>query len=244
VATHRYSKTKYIASFVGIAPVNNPAISVAVILDSPEGNHYGNVNAAPVFREVAQEVLEYLGVPHDTNVTAQTDLAKAKSQPEEDEAPPEHIGDLDALFAEVNNLPADDPLRGNGNGQQPVPSAANELASGAEQAAAAPPPPPAIAKPVIPVHPPEPKIETPSFDATVAAAAREPRVAGHGIVVDAGNRVGVPSFLGEPLRVAVESAATSGLALQIVGSGIAREQVPAPGSMVPRGTEIVVRFTR
>ena len=55
VLTHRYSKTKYIASFVGIAPVNNPAISVAVIIDSPEGNHYGNVNAAPVFREVAQE---------------------------------------------------------------------------------------------------------------------------------------------------------------------------------------------
>jgi cell division protein FtsI (penicillin-binding protein 3) len=245
VATHRYSKTKYIASFVGIAPVNNPAISVAVILDSPEGNHYGNVNAAPVFREVAQEVLEYLGVPHDTNVTSQTDLAKAQTKPEEDEAPPEHVGDLDALFAEVNNLPADDPLRGNGNGQQPVPSAANELPSAAEQAATAPPPPPPPKPaPAIPVHAPEPKIETPSFDATVAAAAHEPHVSGHGVVVDAGNRVGVPSFLGEPLRVAVESAATSGLALQIVGSGIAREQVPAPGSMVPRGTEIVVRFTR
>ena len=76
VLTHRYSKTKYIASFVGIAPVNNPAISVAVIIDSPQGNHYGNVNAAPVFREVAQDVLEYLGVPHDTNLTTQTDLAK------------------------------------------------------------------------------------------------------------------------------------------------------------------------
>ncbi len=51
--------------------------------------------------------------------------------------------------------------------------------------------------------------------------------------MDAGRRIGVPSFLGEPLRVAVETAATAGLALQIVGSGIAREQVPAPGSMVP-----------
>ena len=59
-----------------------------------------------------------------------------------------------------------------------------------------------------------------------------------------GLRVGVPSFLGEPLRVAVESATSAGLALQIVGSGIAREQVPAPGIMVPPGTEIVVRFTR
>jgi cell division protein FtsI (penicillin-binding protein 3) len=240
VLTHRYSKTKYVASFVGIAPVNNPAISVAVIIDSPEGNHFGNLNAAPVFREVAQEVLEYLGVPHDTNLTAPADLAKAQPAPELDEAPTDHTGDLDALFAEVNNLPADDPLRGNGNGQQPVPSAANELASAGEPVA---PPLPALPAPSIPVHAPPPGKEPPSFEATVAAA-QEPHMVGHGIVVNPGNRVGVPSFLGEPLRVAVETAGTAGLALQIVGSGIAREQVPAPGSMVPPGTEIVVRFTR
>jgi cell division protein FtsI (penicillin-binding protein 3) len=246
ILTHRYSKTKYIASFVGIAPLNNPAISVAVIIDSPEGNHYGNVNAAPVFREVAQEVLEYLGVPHDTNLTPQTDLAQGQPQPELDEAPPEPTGNLDALFAEVNNLPPDDPLRSNGNGQQPVPSVANELTPGGDQQVAAAPPPRALTEltilpaPVIPVHPVETKEETPAFE----EAAHEPHVGGHGVVVNAANRVGVPSFLGEPLREAVESAGTAGLALQIVGSGIAREQVPAPGSMVPPGTEIVVRFTR
>ena len=163
VLTHRYSKTKYIASFVGIAPLNNPAITVAVIIDSPEGNHYGNVNAAPVFREVAQEVLEYLGVPHDTNLTPQTDLAKGPPQPQVDEAPSESTGNLDALFAEVNNLPQDDPLRSNGNGQQPVPSAANELASGGEQqVAAAPPPRVALPAPVIPMPPVETREETPA----------------------------------------------------------------------------------
>jgi cell division protein FtsI (penicillin-binding protein 3) len=249
VLTHRYSKTKYIASFVGIAPLNNPAISVAVIIDSPQGSHYGNVNAAPVFREVAQEVLEYLGVPHDTNLTPQTDLAKAQSEPEIEEAPQEPAGDLAALFAEVNNLPADDPLRGTLNSQQPVPSAANELASGPEQPQAPPAPPPAAsapashASPAIPVHAPEAKPEPPPLE-EAAVAAPEPHVSGHGVVVSAANRVGVPSFLGEPLRVAVETAGTAGLALQIVGSGIAREQVPAPGSMVPPGTEIVVRFSR
>jgi cell division protein FtsI (penicillin-binding protein 3) len=244
VLTHRYSKTKYIASFVGIAPLNNPAISVAVIIDSPQGNHYGNVNAAPVFREVAQEVLEYLGVPHDTNLTPQTDLAKAQSEPELEEAPPEPTGDLNALFAEVNNLPADDPLRGTVNGQQPVPSAANELASGPEPAQAAPTPSPTLQQPpVIPVQAAAAKKETPPAE-EAAVPAPEPHVPGHGIVVNAANRVGVPSFLGEPLRVAVETAGTAGLALQIVGSGIAREQVPAPGSMVPPGTEIVVRFSR
>ena len=244
VLTHRYSKTKYIASFVGIAPLNNPAISVAVVIDSPQGNHYGNINAAPVFREVAQEVLEYLGVPHDTDLTPQNDLAKAQSEPEMEEAPPEPTGDLDALFAEVNHLPADDPLRGTGSGQQPVPSAASELASGPEQPQAEPAPSPALKQPtVIPVHAPEPKKETPPAEEE-AVAAPEPHVSAHGIVVSAANRIGVPSFLGEPLRVAVETAGTAGLALQIVGSGIAREQVPAPGSMVPPGTEIVVRFSR
>ena len=201
VATHRYSKTKYIASFVGIAPVNNPAISVAVIIDSPEGNHYGNVNAAPVFREVAQEVLEYLGVPHDTNVTAQTDLAKAHKARRDGEAPTEHIGDLDALFAEVNNLPADDPLRGSGNGQQPVPSAANELPPGAEQeaqrmraSATSYIAPSRCIAAAIPVHPAEPKEETPSFDAAVAA--REPPLPVIGVVVNAGAGSGSHLFWG------------------------------------------------
>ena len=49
----------------------------------------------------------------------------------DEDAPSEHTGDLDALFAEVNNLPPDDPLRNQSNGQQAVPDAANELASAA-----------------------------------------------------------------------------------------------------------------
>ena len=244
--THLYSKTMHIASFVGIAPVNNPVISIAVIIDNPQKgpSYYGTAVSAPVFAEVAQNVLEYLGVPHDTPLVTQPELAKRHADPEMDEdAPSENTGDLNALFAEVNNLPADDPLRGTGNGQQPVPSAANEVASGPEQPQAAPRPLPALQPPVIPVHVPEAKKETPP-DEEAAVAAPEPHVSSHGIVVSAANRVGVPSFLGEPLRVAVETAGTAGLALQIVGSGIAREQVPAPGSMVPPGTEIVVRFSR
>ncbi len=221
VLTHRYSKTKYVASFVGIAPVNNPAISIAVVLDSPEGNHHGNVAAAPVFREIAQEVLEYLGVPHDTSLETPKDLANAQSEPAVEEAPQEHTGDLDALFSEVNNLPEDDPLR------QPPVVAASEPMPAKEQSPVQPPPAVVAHAPVL--APPVEEKKDPS--------------PGHGVVVSA-NRVGVPSFLGEPLRVAIESAGTAGLSLQIVGSGIAREQVPAPGSQVPPGTEVVVRFSR
>jgi cell division protein FtsI (penicillin-binding protein 3) len=175
----------------------------------------------------------------------------------EEALPSDEPEDLEKLFAEVNNLPADDPLRGTGNGQQALPSAANEIPSSTEPAqrgplvAALPP----LLKPVHTAEPaleakldakPEAKTEGHSQNAmdALVAASPEPHPSGHGVVVDAGNRIGVPSFVGQPLRVAVESAATVGLALQIVGSGIAREQVPAPGSLVPRGSEIVVRFTR
>ena len=70
-ATHLYSKTMHIASFAGIAPVNNPVIAVAVVMDNPKaGSYYGTAVSAPVFAEVAQQVLEYLNVPHDIEVRA------------------------------------------------------------------------------------------------------------------------------------------------------------------------------
>ena len=68
--THLYSKTMHIASFAGIAPVNNPVIAVAIVIDTPRKgpSYYGTAVSAPVFAEVAQQVLEYLGVPHDEEV--------------------------------------------------------------------------------------------------------------------------------------------------------------------------------
>jgi cell division protein FtsI (penicillin-binding protein 3) len=65
-----------------------------------------------------------------------------------------------------------------------------------------------------------------------------------GIVVQEGRLVAVPAFGGEALRAAVEQAGALGLRVQPVGSGLAREQVPAAGTMVPAGTEVVVRFAR
>ncbi len=64
-ATGTYSRSRYVASFVGIAPLNNPAISLIVVLDSPVGLHQGGEVAAPVFSRIAQQVLTYLDVPHD-----------------------------------------------------------------------------------------------------------------------------------------------------------------------------------
>ncbi len=53
-----------IASFVGFGPVNNPQVAILVILNNPQTEvRYGGVLAAPVFQSVAEQILEYLGVP-------------------------------------------------------------------------------------------------------------------------------------------------------------------------------------
>jgi len=61
---------KYVASFVGFAPVSNPRIIVAVMIDEPSaGKHYGGQVAAPVFAAVTANALRSLDVPPDSNVT-------------------------------------------------------------------------------------------------------------------------------------------------------------------------------
>jgi cell division protein FtsI (penicillin-binding protein 3) len=64
-ATGRYSRTQLIASFMGFAPISNPAVTILVSLDSPAGQHEGGQVAAPVFKRVAEQVLPYLDVPRD-----------------------------------------------------------------------------------------------------------------------------------------------------------------------------------
>jgi cell division protein FtsI (penicillin-binding protein 3) len=58
-----YAKGKYIASFIGFAPAEDPAVTIAVIVDEPQENHYGGVVAGKAFRKIAQETLNYLNVP-------------------------------------------------------------------------------------------------------------------------------------------------------------------------------------
>ncbi|MGA2421801.1 MAG: penicillin-binding transpeptidase domain-containing protein [Candidatus Acidiferrum sp.] len=68
--TGRYSRTDLIASFTGFAPINDPAVTILVSLDSPVGPHEGGMVAAPVFKRVAEQVLAYLDVPRDVPVSA------------------------------------------------------------------------------------------------------------------------------------------------------------------------------
>ena len=58
-----YSKTDFIASFIGYAPAKNPRLLVAVMVDTPRGDIYGGTVAAPAFERIMEFALPYLKIP-------------------------------------------------------------------------------------------------------------------------------------------------------------------------------------
>jgi cell division protein FtsI (penicillin-binding protein 3) len=72
--TGTYSPTKYVASFVGFAPVNNPAVVIIVVIDEPGGAYHGGDVAAPVFRQIAEQILPDMGVIPDTDFKNSNEL--------------------------------------------------------------------------------------------------------------------------------------------------------------------------
>ena len=60
-----YSSSKYVASFVGFAPATRPRLVVLVTVDEPQGAIWGGVVAAPAFKAIAQQTLQYLSAPPD-----------------------------------------------------------------------------------------------------------------------------------------------------------------------------------
>ncbi len=251
VATHTYSHTKLVASFAGFAPVSNPAIAVTVVIDNPTvgASKYGGAVSAPVFAQVAQQVLEYLGVPHDRPLTPQKRTNIASDKEVHDDSPSENMGDLEAMFADVNNLPADDPLRAGATqdaAQSPAPATTSAAANSSVKSSV---------MQLLPKKVADAFRANGGSDATAPEAASASLVApkilpeaqsrGNGtVVVDSVRRVAVPSFEGAALRTVVEEAGRAGLRVQPLGSGLARQQVPVAGTMVPEGTQVAVRFSR
>jgi cell division protein FtsI (penicillin-binding protein 3) len=65
-AIRTYSTNRYLGSFAGIAPIDNPRLAIIVMIDEPGGDkHYGGDVAAPAWAKIASESLRYLGVPGD-----------------------------------------------------------------------------------------------------------------------------------------------------------------------------------
>ena len=179
--TGHYFAHKLIASFVGFAPINTPAITILVQLDSPVGPHDGGEVAAPVFQRIAQQVLPYLNVPRDVPLLDDLQRASRKSATNQD-------------LAEVSDF---DPA-------QADPGVASEDSVPPVAPGAAPP--------------------------TVELAE--------------GEGIPAPQFRGKTVREVTEECIQLGLNPVLVGTGIASDQSPEAGVMIPRGSRITVQFAR
>lgn len=186
--TGTYSRTHYVASFVGIVPINNPAISLIVVLDSPVGLHQGGEVAAPVFSRIAQHVLTYLDVPHDVPFEP-LELARGKPAAAGEETL--DLGDL----------------------------ASSQVEAVAEEKA---PQTATLAAASFPV--------APGIAGTVGWSTQQ--------------GVEVPSFIGKSVREVTEECLRLGLNPILVGNGVAAEQSPPPGSLLPPASRLTVRFSR
>jgi cell division protein FtsI (penicillin-binding protein 3) len=77
---HGYASKKYRGVFVGVAPIDQPRIVVAVMIDEPSsGKYFGGDVAAPVFSETVQQTLKLLGIAPDMSVKPQI-VAQAEEE--------------------------------------------------------------------------------------------------------------------------------------------------------------------
>jgi cell division protein FtsI (penicillin-binding protein 3) len=91
--THAYSATKFIGSFVGFAPVSKPAVVIIVVIDEPLGSYHGGEIAAPVFREIAEQILPELNVTPDTEIKSISPMIAQASKPSPQQVKEDQIQD-------------------------------------------------------------------------------------------------------------------------------------------------------
>ena len=188
--TGRYSPNQYVASFVGFAPVNEPAVTILVVLDSPEGAHHGGEVGGPVFKRVAEQVLAYLDVPHDVPVESDSEFAKKNKSSAE---PDDSVVQNDLRVADRKT-------------QQEQATFQNVVSKSSASRA-----------------------NTGTTDAPTTVISEE-------------DSVDVPDLTGKTVRGVTESCSRLGLIPELIGSGVAVEQTPDPGTRVQRGSSVTVRF--
>ncbi|KVL46719.1 cell division protein [Burkholderia territorii] len=100
-----YAKGKYRALFAGMAPMSNPRLIVAVMIDEPRGKgYYGGTVAGPVFSSVTSGSLQLLGVPPDAPVEA-TPNAPVKAAPQKTAATPQTAAQPKTAAAQKTSPP-------------------------------------------------------------------------------------------------------------------------------------------
>jgi cell division protein FtsI (penicillin-binding protein 3) len=197
------------------------------MLDSPRGAHHGGDVAAPVFGRVAQQILAYMNVPHDADVkNSQRLWIRANAKPEDmSEGSPDNLSEqADWAGEDVAATETAVPLPVAAS----LPTAKETARAKLIAASFTPAPQPKM------VAPPPPALKP--IESTVAARGT--------VILDAEGARSAPSLLGKTVRSAVIAAQDAGVELDVIGSGVAREQSPAPGEPLGPGARITVRFSR
>lgn len=230
-ASGRYSHSKHIASFAGFAPVNDPAVTVLVVLDSPAGGYPrdgGGETAAPVFARIAQQVLAYMNVPHDVELQDPKRMWLRAHTKEDDiaEGAPDYIASAQENV-DAPAVPSSPQVQA-----PPVPAVVPQNTNLRTVAATS-----KTVKTAVPfIGPTQPA-------ATLQKTAFESNNQQHGtVVLDVAGGVLVPDFHGKSLRVALEEAESAGLELEVSGSGVGQDQSPSAGSRIPPGGHVSVHF--
>ena len=202
-STGRYSRTQLIASFTGFAPINNPAITILVSLDSPIGPHEGGMVAAPVFKRIAEQVLPYLDISRDVPLNQQLLQASYKKKAQTNAETLEDFTptDFSMLPESAAKQVAEEKL------EIANQSSANFLNSGVGRKQPSSPPP-----------------------LTLPVSSEDD------------GEIDVPDFSGKTMRDVTEICLRLGLDPVPVGSNLALQQMPAPGSKVKHGVRITVQF--
>lgn len=96
----RVNSAKYISSFIGFAPADDPKITIAVVMDEPKvGGRNGGQVSAPVFQEIADQILPVLEVPRDLELVAKHEVDEDLPETVADGETPDSPGD--SVMAEI-----------------------------------------------------------------------------------------------------------------------------------------------
>ena len=75
-----YVSDKFVASFIGFFPADDPQVCISIVMDEPKEGYYGGQVCGPVFRDVAERCASYLNIPPDNNLQQQNPLQVATTR--------------------------------------------------------------------------------------------------------------------------------------------------------------------
>jgi len=233
--THHYTHN-YNASFLGFAPVTNPALVVLVTVHRTAGeNGQGADAAAPVFKAIMTEALRMLDTPKDIP----EEMVAARKAPAK-EKPGEFADDVAIAGLGEKSIMDEDPTVKQLLAEQIKPVADPDAipAAGSEETRL---------KSRVPEQE-QAKSRVPEQEQVKSRVPEQEqvksRVPEQEQVKSRAPEDAVPDFRGKSMRDVVEEASGQGLDVMVEGSGVARAQVPLPGSPLRRGEQIRVVFTR